>query len=82
MRQFKDVQDLEEWLDPLSYEEFWALTDPFEANKDSRDHCAREIARGIDPETILICLKGMTRLAVIREQELKYRYDFPDILLH
>lgn len=80
---FKDVQDLEDWLEELDYENFWEAMELFDVRLDARDCCDRNIATGeISEESVLFLQKARARLQIIRLQELKYRDIFPDYSLH
>ncbi|PJE26413.1 hypothetical protein SAMN06297129_3758 [Pseudooceanicola antarcticus] len=56
---FDDIQDVRDWLEPLSYEELFEATEPFGGfDKKTRKHYDRIIAKGeVDPELVLYCLK-------------------------
>ncbi|MGJ8527450.1 hypothetical protein [Maritalea sp.] len=79
---FKDIQELEEHLEPLSYEEFWLQIDPNGLDVDYRAHCDQEIANGVDKDTVLTCIKAAKRLEIIRAQRLEYRVEMEEFLLH
>ena len=82
MQKFEDQIELEEWLERLDFEAFWRETDPHGLNRAERDHCEREIARGIDKNLILDCLKGMKRIEIVKDQNLKPRYYHDPPTLH
>ncbi|WP_306260370.1 hypothetical protein [Pararhizobium sp. IMCC21322] len=82
MIKFNYMQEVEEWLAPLTYEEFWRETDPNGLQSEDRDHYDCEIARGIPKATILTVLKGEKRLEIIAEQDLKCRHPHDEMLLH
>lgn len=82
MQKFEDQIELEEWLECLDYEAFWEETDPYGLNIAERNHCECEIARGIDKDLILNCLKGMKRIEIVKEQNLKPRYYHDPPTLH
>lgn len=82
MMKFNDMKEVEEWLDPLSYEDYWSEIDPNGLKADARDHYDCEIARGIPKDTILVCLKAETRLEIIAEQDLKPRHPHVEYSLH
>ena len=72
---FEDIQDIEEWLEPVDYADFWDVVAPWEVfGPEDRDHCDGVIARGISPiETVLFCLKVMVRLELTDRFGLKDR---------
>lgn len=83
MRYFNDQQELRDWLDPLGYEDFWRAVSTFDLRLQSRQSCDEQIAFGlIDAETVLAVLKGMVRLQVIEQQDLKPRDYTPDMAVH
>lgn len=84
MRYFEDRQDVEEWLEPLDYEEFWREVSTFPLTMlESRESCDEQIAQGkVDEETVLYCLKGIVRLEVVLQQELKPRMTVPWFSMH
>ena len=71
---FKDDREVEEWLEPLKYEEFWPETDIFNLDLPSREHCDECILQeNVPKETILSVVKGMARLQIVNEQKLPSR---------
>ena len=58
---FQDVEEVEEWLEPLGYEAFWAAKDNWPVfTIAEREHCDGLIERGeVSEETILRGLKSM-----------------------
>ncbi|MFG1342230.1 hypothetical protein [Xanthobacter autotrophicus] len=76
--QFKDREDVEEWLEPLDYEAFWEETAPFVLALEPRASCDAQIASGsIDRMTVLAVLKGMARLELVERFQLPIRDDRP-----
>ncbi|MGJ8629108.1 MAG: hypothetical protein ACSHXB_19275 [Sulfitobacter sp.] len=73
MRDFKHVQDLEEWMEPMGYEEFWVKLAPFGVDAEIRANCDLGIARGGSPETMLATIKSLTRIELTKELGLKRR---------
>lgn len=76
------MQEVEEWLEPLTYKEYWTEIDLNGLQSENRDHYDCEIARGIPEATILKVLKAETRLEIIAEQDLKCRHPHDEMLLH
>jgi len=75
---FEDIQDVEDWLDPLEYVAFWEAVAPYRIfSIADRDHCDRLIAGGkVRQETILEGIKGMARSGLIDRFDLQHRrYD-------
>lgn len=73
MTNFEDMEAVEEWLDPLDYEEFWREMAQFDAELPSRTYCEDSIAGGVERATVLFVLKGLARLHIVEEQGLKPR---------
>ncbi|MFA6965226.1 hypothetical protein [Bosea sp. (in: a-proteobacteria)] len=83
MQYFEDEQDVEEWLEPLDYAQFWRETATFCLDLPSRDHCDTSIARRKVPEaTVLSVLKGMARLQIVERQKLPARITVPWMSRH
>lgn len=61
---FRDIEEVEEWLDPLGYTAFWEAITPWDVlSGAARAHCDATIARGITSETtVLKCMKALVRL--------------------
>lgn len=71
---FKDDREVEEWLEPLKYEEFWQEIDIFNLDLPTRDHCDECISHeNVAKELILSVVKGMARLQIVNEQKLPSR---------
>lgn len=78
MRTFNDANDVEEWLAPLSYAEFWDEVAPFALVLQDRTSCDEQIHAGtVDEETVLFVLKGMARLELIERLRLRPRKRIP-----
>ena len=83
MRYFEDQQDVSEWLEPLSYEEFWREISAFDLEIQSKENCDEQIAGGsIDEATVLRVLKGMARIQIVELQNLPHRDYVAPISLH
>ena len=83
MRYFNDQQEVREWLEPLGYDAFWREVSTFDLRLQSRQSCDDQIAAGtIDAETVLAVLKGMVRLQIIEQQDLKPRDYTSDMAVH
>jgi hypothetical protein len=74
MQQFKDRQDLQEWLDTLDYAAFWKAIDPNSLDPDYKASCDASIAKGVDQNIILKCIKSKKRIEIVKAQNLKPRY--------
>lgn len=75
---FEDIQDVEEWLDPLDYVTFWEAVAPWGLALQDRDHCDDQIARGIVPQALVLdVLKHMAVMELRRKLGLKPRITQP-----
>ena len=60
---FEDIQDVEEWLEPLDYIAFWDAIAPYYLTLQDRDHCDGLIASGkVGADLILSGLKGLAMM--------------------
>jgi len=83
MDPFADMEEVEEWLAPLDYEEFWKETARFELDLEPRKSCDAQIgSRSVDEQTVLSVLKGMARLELIERFGLRPRAAMPWHRLH
>ncbi len=83
MMVFNDMEDVDEWLAPLGYDDFWREVEPFALELQARESCDRQIAsRGIDTATVLSVLKGMARLELVERFNLPPREVMPWHRLH
>lgn len=74
MKNFKHIQDIDEWLEPLKYEEFWYAVEPFDLVLQDRDHCDEQIAEcDVNKDTVLSVLKFMARRELTDQLGLKRR---------
>ncbi|MEO0486237.1 MAG: hypothetical protein AAF092_10030 [Pseudomonadota bacterium] len=72
---FQDIQEVEEWLKPISYAQLWDALEPYAVfTLADRDHCDGLIERGeVRQDTILEVLKGMARNAIRSNFNLDFR---------
>lgn len=78
---FEDIDDVQEWLEPLDYRAFWDAVAPWNLfDAADREHFDKVLADGVtDLETMLICLKAEVRMALTERFGLKDRiYTPPD----
>lgn len=61
---FEDIQDVEEWLAPFDYTNFWRAIEPWDIGTGAdRAHFDSVLAKGRVPEEkVLRCLKTMARV--------------------
>ncbi len=76
---FEDIQAVEDWLQPLSYAQFWQAVETWMLfDSEDRAHCDETIARGIaTAETVLAGLKISARVALQLRFGLKDRIYTP-----
>ena len=72
MEQFRYIDDVEAWLEPMNYEEFWLAVRPHYLVLEHRHICDAQIASGeVDRETVLIGLKAMAAYELRRRHRLE-----------
>jgi len=76
---FEDIQDVEDWLEPLGYEAFWQAVEPWSVfAADDRAHFDDVLARNVtDMDTMLTCLKAEVRIFLTERLNLKRRLHEP-----
>ena len=62
--QFKHTEDLEEWLNPIGYKEFWAIMRVYKVRLPNKDHCDKKIQNGIVEEDFV--LQGLKYIAALQ----------------
>lgn len=78
MRKFKDIDEVESWLEPMDYEGFWFAVEPLDMELQPKAHCDRQIASGeVDEATILDGLKYLARIELTKRQGLHWRSPTP-----
>ena len=78
MEVFEDIDDIVEWLEPMSYDAFWKAVAPYHLDLDPKWHLDRMIARGeVQEDLILKVLKCMARLQMAEMLGLKWRTYWP-----
>lgn len=74
MRQFADINEVEEWLEPLDYQAFWFAVEPFNLVLQPRDHCDQQIRDGeVEQELVLEVLKYFARIELTKRHNLNWR---------
>lgn len=77
---FQDIQDVEEWLEPLDYIAFWDAIAPYKLGVDDREHCDGLIAGGISTtEKLLPVLKFMAMMELRIMFNLRHRIRIPAV---
>ena len=82
MQKFEDQRDLAEWLDTLDYEAFWQAVDPNGLDYQLKADCDASIAKGVDKQVILQCIKAKKRIEIVKAQNLKPRIYHDPPTLH
>lgn len=74
MEMFKTINDVEDWLEPMNYEEFWIAIKPWCLPMPyTREQCDADIAAGADIEDVKIGLKMIACLLLTKRHNLKLR---------
>lgn len=81
---FEWMQDVEEWLEPLGYDEFWREIKRYSIYPADKEQCDMMIVFGeVTEEELLGLLKCIARVELCRILGLKYRQsDVPEFSLH
>jgi len=75
---FQDIQDVEEWLEPLDYFAFWEAIAPYRLGVDDREHCDGLISSGkMQQASLLGTLKWMAMMELRMKFGLKDRVAIP-----
>jgi len=78
MKEFRTIDDVEDWLEPMDYSGFWYVIEPYDLVLQPRDHCDDQIASGVvDLETVLDVLKSMARMELTQRHGLHWRLPTP-----
>ena len=73
MRKFEHVQDVEEWIEGMSWDEFFVKLSPYGVDAEMRADCETSIAEGASRDTVLSLMKSLTRIDLTKELGLKRR---------
>ena len=74
MKNFRYIDDIENWLEPMDYSSFWHAIAPYDLMLQPRDHCDQQIAEGlVDQETVLDVLKSMARIELTKRHGLHWK---------
>lgn len=79
MQGFETFEDVEDWLEPLGYDAFWAAIIPTGLyGAEDRAHCDRTLADGVaDMETVIGVTKRMALHHLVTQFDLPFRCDLP-----
>ncbi len=82
MKKFKDVEAVDEWLAPFSYEEFFFVIGDYCQPYQTKAECDADIEAGVvDLKTVLEVLKYMARHEIAEQQNLHRREITPWVQL-
>lgn len=74
MDEFKYVEDIEEWLGPKGYNDFWVDVSAFEVHLPYREYCDEKIDSGqVEKEVILGGLKFLASTQIASRLKLGRR---------
>lgn len=74
MRNFKYINDVQDWLEPMDYQGFWVAIAPYDLVVQPRWHCDQQIADGAaDQATVLAVVKDMARIELVQREGLQRR---------
>lgn len=73
MQEFKTIEDIEEWLEPMNYEEFWIAIKPHCLVIPPRAMCDADIAAGAAFDDVKIGLKIMACHLLTKRHKLRRR---------
>ena len=73
MRNFEHVQDVEEWIEGMSWDEFFVKLSPYGVDAEMRADCEISVANGGSQDTVLSVIKSLMRIELTKELGLKRR---------
>ncbi len=74
MGSFKYREDLEDWLEPMGYEEFWCVIQPYKIKLPDKLRCDGKVIGGkVTEERMLAGLKYITLTQMVAQLKLKRR---------
>lgn len=73
MRKFEHVQDVEEWLEPMSWDEFFVKLSPYGVDAEIRADCEISITNGGSQDTVLSVMKSLIRIELTEKFDLERR---------
>jgi hypothetical protein len=74
MNDFKSIDDIEAWLEPMDYAGFWYAVAPYDLVLQPKSHCDQQIAAGeADEALVLDMLKYFARLELTKRLNLSWR---------
>ncbi len=74
MKKFRYIEDIQDWLEPLNYQGFWHVIEPYNLVLQDRDHCDDQIAgKHADEDDVLYVLKHMAQTELAQRNGLTRR---------
>lgn len=81
--EFRDIDDIVEWLEPMDYETFWQELRPYCLVMFPRADCDHDLENGlVDEDDLLFVLKSLARMELAAILKLEWRDDIPMMALH
>lgn len=76
MNMFNFIEDIEEWLEPMDYDEFWREIRPFCLIMIPKEKCDEDIAAGAVTKDVAVgVLKMLARVELTRILKLEHNLD-------
>ena len=74
MKEFNYIDDIDDWLEPMNYQEFWSIIGLLDLELVDKDICDQEIESGAtDPQKVLTFLKGLARVDLADRFQLDWK---------
>ncbi|WP_316861062.1 hypothetical protein [uncultured Cohaesibacter sp.] len=78
MSGFRYIDDVESWLEPMSYQAFWDAVMPLELDLLDKSLCDDQIECGdANPDSVLIVLKALARTSLTERHNLEWKPSAP-----
>ncbi|MCP4195978.1 MAG: hypothetical protein GY762_02415 [Proteobacteria bacterium] len=78
MKQFKTIDEVDDWLEPMNYREFWCAIKPYCLVLPPADGCDDQITSGeVELVTILDGLKYLARIELTKRHGLHTKLATP-----
>lgn len=71
MQKFRWIDDVENWLRPMNYEQFWCEIRPHCLSMHTRSECDNDIAHGAAAADVLVVMKAVAAKLIARRHKLK-----------
>nr|WP_306264908.1 hypothetical protein [Pararhizobium sp. IMCC3301] len=82
MRSFKDIDDVEEWLELMDYSGFWYAIAPFDLDIMTKEHCDQQIREtNVSAAVVLNVMKNFARQELTEKLGLDHRMPTPWVKL-